>query len=145
MPRIPGRYIGNDPVRGTVIYRPLLTVRFTLATGLTFVLGDVLVDSGADVTTIPAGVLKGFGIPFDSLPPHMPTETAGGNVMQRLCIGDVSFLSHTFATSFAVLKELRTPVVGRGDFFETFKVDFADWILNPPFFRVTYPRPRQRA
>lgn len=104
---------------------------------------DFLVDSGADVTTIPMSVLANFGLRFADLRPHGRTGTASGSAEQRLCKGQVAWRSRVFCREFAVLRGLRTPVVGQSDFFKVFRVDMSGWNQYPPTFGI-YLRPGSR-
>jgi predicted aspartyl protease len=108
---------------------------------------DALVDSGADITTIPFSVLEGYNIAWDDLRPHTNTGTAGGTVEQRLFDGSVAYRTREFCDHFAVLRELGMPVVGQTDFYKEFSVKFDGWGNHPPTFTIDHfpSRPRHRA
>ncbi len=93
-----------------------------------------IVDSGADDTTVPASILAAQKIGWNTLKPApVPTTTGvGGSVEQRVCAVAARYDGRLFCTRVLVVQELKISVVGRSDFFQTFRVDFTPWNENPP-------------
>ena len=115
-------------------YRPLLLVSITIGAGSQDVW--MLVDSGADYTTIPTSLAEAIsGTPGDKL--GKPTGNAigvGGEVPQRVVEAELSYLNRVFARQIFV-SAIPRPVLGRNDFMATFDLQF-QWGSIPPEFHV---------
>ncbi len=101
---------------------------------------DAVVDSGADLTTIPAGHLRALGVDVDALPVIGVAQTAGGLGQQRMGEAILSYTKKRFADRYLVAEKLHVTILGTGDFFHEFAVNFSGWLLDPPTFRID---PRQ--
>lgn len=140
MPRVeateerPGYWV---PLVTVVLRLPAVTASFT-----------ALVDSGADMTILPAELVEAFKVPWSSIPGGGPGQGVGGGFEIRTLSGDLSYHGVTFATSFAVAEpgHLPRPLLGRGDFFQRFVLRF-NWHKATPEFHadpVTVGKGRSR-
>lgn len=97
-----------------------------------------LVDSGADITMIPAEFLP-TSIPYKSLKHPSIGKGVGGEFEFRICQAEVWFDRWKFADWFAVIEPGKTPelqaLLGRLDFMRRFAVTF-DWESDPGIFEV---------
>ena len=105
-----------------------------------------LVDSGADLTMLPASVLVGFGVDVAGLPRVGWTIGASGTrskIPRYEYAMDLWHRNRRFATTVAVLPNLPKPILGRDDFMRAFGVHF-HWETDPPEWcvrRIRNPRP----
>lgn len=128
------------------LYRPLIEV--TLTIGTTSQLVWMLVDSGADRTTISPDLAKALtGLEFDQLGDPGPEilgmgDTAGGSgTPSREIDGEVAYLGRRVPARIWVAPT-PYPVLGREDFMKRFVCRFY-WDRNPPEFFIEPTQPAQ--
>lgn len=133
MPRIEGTLLRAPD--GTETHVPQVVVRVHV-NGLAADL-PAIVDSGADVTILPAEFLEPFGVVFDVLPPATDGIGAGGTFRIASCGATVRFREWLVTERISVAEpgHLQVALLGRGDFFRAFTVRF-QWHRDPPFFDV---------
>lgn len=136
MPRIEGTKVTED------LWVPLLTVRVELrhlAGGSASADFTALVDSGADMSLLPAELIEACGVGWDQLDVvKTPSRGVGGSLETRACNGSLSYKRWAFADGPLMVAEpgrVQMPLLGRGDFFAAFNVRFA-WHRSPPTFDV---------
>jgi hypothetical protein len=131
------RLKGTERVAGR--FYPLIDVTLRLPGGGSVPLLAEL-DSGADITTVPAEYLADTGIDYDSLQPvPAPAMTAGGAVEMRVCPCQIWYEKWKVCDWFLVIAPGKMPdpmaLLGRDDFFKRFTVYF-DWSQSPPIFDI---------
>jgi hypothetical protein len=96
-----------------------------------------IVDSGADVSLVPAELLETLGISFKDLREVLRGEGYRGSFEARQSDARLSWRGVTISESTMVVEPHTIPCVllGRGDFFKRFVVTF-DWSAKPPRMRV---------
>lgn len=106
-----------------------------------------LVDSGADRTIVPRGVVEALGVDYDKLPAVTDEDGAvvtgsgaGGQFELKECRGKVRWHVQTVCESFWVGPNDAVPwvLLGRDDFFKKFDVRF-QWSEEPPVMEITSP------
>jgi hypothetical protein len=92
-----------------------------------------IIDSGADLTMIPAEMLIGSGIDFGKLPLQPGQNVGAGGSHPRRCPGQIDYASMRICDEFVVAEEGTLPfaIFGREDFFTKFVVRF-NWHKSPP-------------
>lgn len=103
-----------------------------------------LVDSGADATMIPAGLLAAYGIDLTTLVQNGWSVGANGTKIPKYdFLMELWHRNRRFATQVSVLPSLPVPVLGRDDFMRAFGIHF-HWDIDPPEWcvrRISNPRP----
>ena len=134
MPRIEGTKVGVDAL-GREVWSPILIV--TMAIGATAIQCPAIVDSGADVTVIPAEAVAAIGIDYRTLPVGNVSSGAGGGFETRPLQLALSWQSWKLTGEMRIAEPTRLPVVllGRCDFFQEFVVRF-HWHKGPPEFHL---------
>jgi hypothetical protein len=148
LPRIEGTKVGVDG-KGREVWSPIVVVRMSLPSASASgpaVSGPAIVDSGADVTMIPAEAVAAIGIDWKKLPAGTHGGGAGGQFESRPLQLTVSWQSWKTTEEIRIAEPGRLPVVllGRCDFFRDFVVRF-HWHKAPPEFHldpVAAPRKR---
>ena len=97
-----------------------------------------LVDSGADLTQVPANLLTSLGIDYAALPVVGSGMGAGSSFEIRRCEAELWFERWKICDRFLVSPAGNSPfaMTGRYDFFQRFTV-FFDWSRRPPIFDLT--------
>ena len=130
MPRIEGQDLGRG------IPEPVLTI--TIINGNLATQGPAVVDSGADLTVVPAGIAAVVGIDFSTLPaPTGDSRGAGGSFEARPVRAKIRWRQWDVCDAFQVAEpgSLDDVLLGREDFFKRFKVSF-NWGRTPPILDV---------
>jgi hypothetical protein len=125
-------------------FRPVIEVRIRFAGQTLPVLA--LVDSGADITTIPVALGESLtGLDFDQIGQNGGQITGMGapTASRRLDGVAVEYMGRVFATTIIVGQTPRV-VVGRNDFMGAFDTRFY-WGHHPPEFWVEPTQPRKGA
>ncbi len=132
-------------IRPDGIYQPELVVSIETPK-IQFNL-TALLDSGADGTLFPAEEVEAYGILFADLPEAGAREARGVSAdcsfTYRHLAAVLQWDGETFATEVSIAEPggLDIGLLGRADFFRTFKVGFEGWREDPPWLDVEhYPR-----
>lgn len=131
---------GTELVQGT--YFPVLEVGLRLSRGESHAHPGV-VDSGADMTSVPAEFLEGTSVDYTTLPVVGQGSGAGGTFPFRLCQREIWWEKWKVCDQFIVLNpgqmgDLPTVLLGRADFFTRFDVRF-EWSRKPiPYFHIRH-------
>lgn len=136
MTKFEGTDLGNGQLG------PLVWINVTIPTFNIQKRTLALIDSGADKTTLPYEIFTGTPVDWADLIEANKGQGVGGRVFTRLIQGTVAHEGTTFINGdIHIMEPGKLPgiLLGREDFFKTFKVDF-QWEKTPPIFHV---RPHQ--
>jgi hypothetical protein len=124
------------------IFLPLVTIQLVdvpLPDGSLFTLtGLALVDSGADMSIVPAESLATFGVDWNKLSsPIEESKGAGGKLRFRRFDAKLVWEGYSLSDHVALAepKRLPGPLLGRNDFFVRFNVRFR-WFKSPPELEI---------
>lgn len=105
-----------------------------------------LIDSGADMSIVPAEIASAAGVEFDTLPLGSTSIGAGGEFEVRKALAKLSSDGEVFVDGQLMVTPPGTlpgPLLGRADFFKTFGVEF-EWSKEPPRFHVKKKQSQSR-
>jgi hypothetical protein len=128
------------------VYQPELTVQI-VTPKIQFLLTGLL-DSGADMTLLPAEDLEAYGIMYADLDVIEDGGRAQGvnedcSFEYRRANGLLRWHGETFANEILVVEpgKIDMGLLGRADFFNTFNVSFEGWREATPWMDISpYPR-----
>lgn len=122
-------------------YQPVLTVDVVVGKGKRVQSITAVLDSGADRTVVPRGIVEALGVNYDGLKTPLDSDGepiqgqgADGAFEIRICRGKVRWRTTTVCTEFWVAN-CGYVLLGRDDFFKKFDVMF-DWSAPDPYVDI---------